>query len=118
MPRELTSPLSDDLDTSPNRAAEVYEELRQAIVEGRIRPNERLIELELARALNVSRTPVRESILQLVADGLVVSRRRGWVVREHSPEEIREIYEVRAALEGFAANLAAVRATDEQLAEI
>lgn len=118
MPRELTSPLSDDLDTSPNRAAEVYEELRRAIVEGRIRPNERLIELELARALKVSRTPVRESILQLVADGLVVSRRRGWVVREHSLDEIREIYEVRAALEGFAAHLVAVRATDEQLDEI
>lgn len=98
-----------------NRAAEVYERLRQAIVEGSIRPNERLIEAELAERLNVSRTPVRETMLRLAGDGLIVNHRRGWVVREHSPEEVREVYEVRAALEGFAARLAAERATDEQL---
>jgi DNA-binding GntR family transcriptional regulator len=101
-----------------NRAAEVYEELRRAIVEGTIRPNERLIESELAERLDVSRTPVRESMLRLAGDGLIVSRRRGWVVREHSPKEIREVYEVRAALEGFAARLAALRATDDELARL
>jgi DNA-binding GntR family transcriptional regulator len=104
--------------SSAPRSAEVYEELRRAIVEGRIRPNERLIETELAERLSVSRTPIRESIQRLAADGLVESRRRGWVVREHSAQEIREIYEVRAALEGFAARLAAERATDEMLARI
>lgn len=103
---------------APNRAAEVYERLRQAIVEGSIRPNERLIEAELAERLEVSRTPVRETMLRLAGDGLIVNHRRGWVVREHSPEEVREVYEVRAALEGFAARLAAERATDEELAEI
>jgi DNA-binding GntR family transcriptional regulator len=55
---------------------------------------------------------------RLAADGLVVSRRRGWAVREHSPQEIQEIYEVRAALEGYAARLAAERATDAMIAEI
>jgi DNA-binding GntR family transcriptional regulator len=105
-------------ETSAPRSAEVYEELRRAIVEGRIRPNERLIETELAERLSVSRTPIRESIQRLAADGLVVSRRRGWVVREQSAEEIREIYEVRAALEGFAARLAAERATDAMLDRI
>jgi DNA-binding GntR family transcriptional regulator len=103
---------------TPNRATEVYERLRQAIVEGSIRPNERLIEAELAERLEVSRTPVRETMLRLAGDGLIVNHRRGWVVREHSAEEVREVYEVRAALEGFAARLAAERATDDQLEAI
>lgn len=114
----------DGADTRPaeatsSRSAEVYEELRRAIVEGRIRPNERLIEAELAERMSVSRTPIRESIQRLAADGLLVqSRRRGWVVREHSAQEIQEIYEVRAALEGYAARLAAERATDDMLSNI
>jgi DNA-binding GntR family transcriptional regulator len=105
-------------ETVPNRAAEVYEEIRRAIVEGSIRPNERLIEAELAERFDVSRTPIRESMQRLAADGLVASRRRGWVVREHSPREIQDIYEVRAALEGYAARLAAERASDDEIAEI
>lgn len=108
----------DPPESAPNRAVEVYEELRSAIVEGRIRPNERLIEVELAERLDVSRTPIRESMQRLAADGLVISRRRGWVVREHSPQEIQDIYEVRAALEGYAARLAAERATDDMITEI
>ena len=75
-----------------------YRRLRFDIVRGRLRPNERLIEAELADRLAVSRTPVRESLQRLAADGLVVSRRRGWVVYEHTPDEIREIYEIRSAL--------------------
>jgi DNA-binding GntR family transcriptional regulator len=101
-----------------NLTVEVYERLRKAIVEGSIRPNERLIESDLAERLNVSRTPVRESMLRLAGDGLIMSVRRGWVVREHSAQEIRQVYEVRAALEGFAAYLAAERASDEELANI
>lgn len=102
----------------PSRSAEVYEELRTAIAEGHIRPRERLIETELAERLNVSRTPIRESLQRLAADGLVTSHRRGWIVREHSPQEVTDLYEVRAALEGYAARLTAERATDEQLREI
>src|ERR1700754_1350669 len=101
-----------------NLTTEVYERLRQAIVAGSIRPNERLIEADLAARLEVSRTPVRESMLRLAGDGLIIAHRRGWIVREHSAEEIREVYEIRAALEGFAAGLAALRATDEELAGI
>jgi DNA-binding GntR family transcriptional regulator len=101
-----------------NRTTEVYEQLRQAIVEGSIRPNERLIESDLAERLGVSRTPVRETMLRLAGDGLIVSHRRGWIVREHSAKEIQEVFEVRAALEGFAAGLAAQRATDAELQAI
>jgi DNA-binding GntR family transcriptional regulator len=89
------------------RSDNVYEHLREAIVTGRARPNERLIEAELADRLQVSRTPIRESLQRLAAEGLVISRRRGWVVLEHTSAEIREIYEARAALEGYCARLAA-----------
>jgi DNA-binding GntR family transcriptional regulator len=112
--------MSGDVErtVAPTRSEDVYERLREAILTGRARPNERLIEAELADRLQVSRTPIRESLQRLAAEGLVVSRRRGWVVLEHTSVEIREIYEARAALEGYCARLAAQRATDAQLKEI
>jgi DNA-binding GntR family transcriptional regulator len=93
----------------------IYERLRSEIVRGQLRPNERLVEAEIAERLQVSRTPVRESLQRLAADGLVVSRRRGWVVYEHTIDQIRDIYETRAALEGYATRLAAERATPQQI---
>lgn len=95
-------------------ADDVYRRLRQDIIRGVLRPNESLVETELAERLSVSRTPVRETLHRLAADGLIISRRRRWHVYEHSNEEIRQIYEVRAALEGYAARLACRRGTDEQ----
>ena len=95
-----------------------YDRLRQAIVRGELRPNERLIETDLAEQFAISRTPIREVIQRLGSEGLIVRVRRGWRVREHTPEEIGEIYEARAALEGYAALLAAQRGTDEDLARI
>jgi len=112
------SALHPERAVSAMRSDDVYERLREAIVTGRARPNERLIEAELAERLQVSRTPIRESLQRLAAEGLVVSRRRGWVVLEHTSTEIREIYEARAALEGYCARLAAERATEAQLKEI
>jgi DNA-binding GntR family transcriptional regulator len=63
----------------------------------------------------VSRTPVRESLQRLATEGFVTIHRRAWVAREHTPEEVGEIYEFRMALEGFAARLAATRAPVEDL---
>ena len=103
---------------APTRSDEVYERLRDEIVKGLIRPNERLVEVDLALRLGVSRTPVRESLKRLAADGLIHGGRHRLVVREHVPEEIREIYEARAALEGYAARLAAERATDREIEAI
>jgi DNA-binding GntR family transcriptional regulator len=94
-------------DSVATRADEVYGRLREDIVRGVLRPNERLVEAELAERLQVSRTPVRESLQRLAADGLIVSRRRGWIVREHTASEISQIYAVRMALEGMASRLAA-----------
>jgi DNA-binding GntR family transcriptional regulator len=106
------------IPTTRNRSDRLYEQLRRAIVQGQLRPNQRLIEAELAETLQVSRTPIREALQRLELDGLVTRHRRGWVVREHDADEIRHIYACRAALEGYAARLAALTATDEQIAEI
>jgi DNA-binding GntR family transcriptional regulator len=100
------------------RSREVYEQLRAEIAQGVLRPNERLVEIDLAERLSVSRTPIREGIQRLAADGLVVNKRRAWFVREHTPEEIRSFYEVREALEGYAAGLAASRATSAERRDI
>ncbi len=97
---------------------EVYRRLRHAIVKGEYRPNARLIEAELAEQLQVSRTPIRDSLLRLAGEGLVLSRRRGWVVREHTADEIAEIYGVRLALEGYAARLAATLGDEDAIAKI
>ena len=105
-------------DAVATRSDDAYKRLRDAILTGRVRPNERLVEAELAAQLDVSRTPVRESLKKLAAEGLVISRRRGWIVREHTRDEIREIYEVRSALEGYCAWLAALRGTDAEIQAI
>ena len=97
------------------RSDAIYDRVRADIVHGVLRPNQRLVEVELAERLAVSRTPVRETLQRLVLEGLVRRDRRGWVVHEHSAEEIGSIYEVRAALEGYAAFLAAGRATAAEL---
>jgi DNA-binding GntR family transcriptional regulator len=96
-------------------ADEVYRRLRDDILMGRVRPRDHLVEVDLATRLGVSRTPVRESLQRLAADGLIVSHRRRWVVREHTLDEIKDMFEVRMALEGYAARLACQRATDEQV---
>lgn len=106
------------IERTSSLADSVYEQLRAAIVKGELRPNERLVEHDLAVWLNVSRTPLRESLFRLAHEGLVHNGRRGWFVRDLTVHDISEIHEVRAALEGMAAFLAAKRATDSQIAAI
>ena len=86
----------------------VYERLRAAILSAELRPNRRLVEEEIAAWLEVSRTPVREALLRLKTERLV-TRDRGWIVRDHDPDDIRELLESRIAVEGFASRLAAER---------
>ena len=101
---------------TPNAATAVAEVIRKAIVEGELGAGERLKEDELARELNVSRTPIREALLLLQADGLVQAvPRRGAVVRAYGLAELAEMYELRALLEGSAAKRAATRMTPGQV---
>jgi DNA-binding GntR family transcriptional regulator len=96
----------------------VYTAVHQRIVTGVYRPNQRLVETEIAAELGASRTPVREALVRLIKDGLAVRSRHGLMVREFTLPEVREIYEVRAAIEGYAARLAAERSTPEALADL
>lgn len=96
----------------------VYAAVHHRIVTGTYRPNQRLVETEIAAELGASRTPVREALVRLVKDGLAVPSRQGLTVREFTLPEVREIYEVRAAIEGYAARLAAERATASALNDI
>ncbi|GAB2893657.1 hypothetical protein GCM10027093_31430 [Paraburkholderia jirisanensis] len=86
--------------------------LREAIVEGVLAPGSRLSEVQVARQLNVSRTPMREAFAQLEREGLVtVLPRIGAFVRSVTTRDVEEIYTVRGALEGLAVQLAADRIT-------
>lgn len=96
-----------------------YGVLLDEIRHGKLLPGGRLRETELADRLGVSRTPVREAIRQLEADGLVTHvPRQGATVRRLNYAEVMELYEMRAVLEGTAARLAARSASDIELAEI
>lgn len=101
------------MSTAPGAAdaRAVYDHIRRAIVEGRHPPGARLVEQRLAEELDVSRTPVREAVRRLESEGLVVvERNRGAHVRPLSEGEIADLYEVRARLEAYGAELAAQRA--------
>ena len=94
----------------------VFENLREAIVEGRLKPGQRLMEVQLAEQLGVSRTPVREAIRKLELEGLVVMLpRKGAYVANMSLKDLIDVLEIRASLEGLAASLAAERITDEDI---
>ncbi|MET9001651.1 GntR family transcriptional regulator [Amycolatopsis sp. NPDC004169] len=94
----------------------VREELRERILTGRLRPGDRLVERELAEDLGVSRVPVREAIRSLEAEGfLVVQSPRRVVVRQLARVDVEELFDVREALEGLAAGLAASRASAAEL---
>jgi DNA-binding GntR family transcriptional regulator len=96
-----------------------YLKLREMIFSGQLHPNERLVESDLAERLNVSRTPVREALHRLVAEGVVAEApRKGYVVAEFSPEFIIDNYTVREVLEGLAARLAAMHASEFELMQL
>ncbi|MCT4585290.1 MAG: GntR family transcriptional regulator [Peptostreptococcaceae bacterium] len=94
----------------------VFEHLRQSILTGKLEPSQRLMEVQLAEELGVSRTPVREAIRKLELEGLVVMiPRKGAYVADVSLKDIIEVLEIRSALEGLAASLCASRMDEESL---
>ena len=97
----------------------VFESMRDAIISGVLQPGERLMEVQLAEEMGVSRTPVREAIRKLELEGFVVMiPRKGAYVAGVTDKDIADVFEVRAALEGLAAGLAAERITDEELEQL
>jgi DNA-binding GntR family transcriptional regulator len=100
-------------------ADDAYEALREAILTGRHAAGGRLGEVELAAEVGVSRTPVREALRRLAAEGLVeVLPNRGARVSSWTAQDLEELYELRALLEGHGAGLAAPRATAEDVARL
>lgn len=102
-----------------NASVAVAEAIRQAIMDGGLAPGARLKEEVLARELGISRTPVREALLVLQAEGLVdAAPNRGATVRVHDAEDLDDLYQLRALLEGYAARRAAARASEDLVREL
>lgn len=105
------------LVTNANDAAASI--IRRAIIRGELLPGERLKEAEIARELGISRTPVREAMLVLQAEGLLdLAPSRGATVRPYDLDELLLLYDLRQLLEGYAARYAATRITPQQLREL
>jgi DNA-binding GntR family transcriptional regulator len=100
-------------------AHKAYEVIRNEIIEGRFAPGDRITESEIARSADVSRTPVREALHRLEAEGLIrFVPNQGAFVSAWGHREAEEIFELRAMLESYAARLCCERASDEQIGEL
>jgi len=107
--------------SSNNKTAQsvVYKTLRKQILQGRIFPGAWLREQDLVEQFDVSRTPIREALRRLESDELIhVVPFRGARVRSFSPKDFQEEYTIRAALEGFAIELAVVKISDRKISQL
>jgi len=108
-PTEAQQPVGDD----------AYSEVRSFLLDGDVRPGQRLSHRLLAKELNLSRSPVREALLRLEAEGLIEHRpQSGVYLREISARDLRELYEIREILEPHAAEQAARQATASQRSQL
>jgi DNA-binding GntR family transcriptional regulator len=109
----MPTPAADDL------TAKAYRSLRRMIVAGRMHPRQRLSHRSLSKDLGIGRSPVRDALLQLEAEGLIEHRpNSGIYLREPTPHELECIYELRLVHEPYAAEKAADRAQAAQLATL
>lgn len=100
-------------------AARIYGAIKEQIIDGRYAPGARITEQNIAAQFSTSRTPVREAMRQLVADGFALFKpNSGTVVRQWSPEEVRQIFELRVFIESEIAGHAATGIADAELAEL
>lgn len=105
----------NEINLTPLRES-IAESIRDSIINGKIKPGERLLEPNVAKLLGVSRTPVREAFFQLESEGLVeVMPRKGAIVSDISVTDATELYSVRSVLEGLAAKYAAANITPDKI---
>lgn len=117
--RGVLVPQTNQSHRDPPHGQGAYERLLSEIASGVLQPGDRLTETDIADRLKISRTPVREAIRQLEADGLVAHKpRAGAAVRMLDYSEVMELYDMRAVLEGAAASLAARAASDIEISEL
>lgn len=100
------------------RGSDVFEALRQMAISYRMKPGERLNELELAEQFGVSRTPVREALTRLASEGLLIESSRGYMRKPLEVQEMIDLYEARQAVERECLRLAFERATPEEKQEL
>jgi DNA-binding GntR family transcriptional regulator len=94
----------------------VFEKLKQAIIRGDLAPGDRIVEIQVAEALDISRTPVREAIHKLEREGLLKKLpKAGFTVMSLSREDIEETFGIRSVLESYAAGLAALKHREDEL---
>jgi DNA-binding GntR family transcriptional regulator len=101
------------------RLAEIaYDRIIAAIRDGDIASDDQLVQEKLAQELQISRTPVREALLRLEQDGILVasSARGGFSIRRASPDEVRELYDARAAVEAQALRLLTLQKSSDKIA--
>lgn len=98
---------------------QVVEEIRTAIIEGRLRPNDRISEPALTELLGVSRTPIREALILLEREGLIVARpNRGYFIRAFNEEDVENVFSMRTTLENFAAERVIYVLSEEDLNQL
>jgi DNA-binding GntR family transcriptional regulator len=96
-----------------------YEYLKTSILSGRLNPGERLTEEHLAKELGISRTPIREALHKLESEGLIKPlATRGFIASQDSREDVDELFEIRAVLEGYALRVICGRVTEGQLTQL
>ena len=101
------------IDTEERSLAELaYERILTAVLDGGLVSGDRLIMDRLAAELGISRTPVRDALHRMQADGLVQAATKGFVIRSLDAGDVRAMYEAREPVEGWAARVAAGRTTD------
>ena len=115
----MTDDLTLNMDAYLPLRDVVSNTLREAILKGDLKPGERLMELQLASKLGVSRTPIREAIRMLEQEGLAVTMpRRGAEVAKMTLKDMEDVLEIRDALDELAVRLACDRITAEQLKQL
>ena len=115
--------MTDDLTLNVNAYLPlrdvVFNTLREAILKGDLKPGERLMELQLASKLGVSRTPIREAIRMLEQEGLAVTTpRKGAEVSKMTLKDMEDVLEIRDALDELAVRIACQKISDEQLKQL
>lgn len=108
--------IGEDYSLASPMRTQVFHQLEKAILDGDFAPGDSLTEVKLSAELGVSRTPIREALMQLELEGLVkTTHNKGAVVVGVSEQDVDDIYMIRSRIEGLAARWAAERMTDEEL---
>ncbi|MBN2333530.1 MAG: GntR family transcriptional regulator [Deltaproteobacteria bacterium] len=115
----MKSNISEIIASHKTLREKIAELLREAIIQQKIKPGERVTELEIASRFGLSRTPIREAFRQLESEGfLTIIPRKGAMVASLEEKDIRDFYEIKAVLEGYAARIAAEHISDDEIAKL